>query len=68
VIALEPGWSPWLGRLAYLEALGLVVAVAAAVRHYDTAYSVVALVIGVLLGPAVAVLLGRTLGRAGRRA
>jgi hypothetical protein len=68
IVALEPGWSPWLGRLAYLEALGLVVAVVAAVRHYDTAYSVVALAIGVLLGPAVAVLLGRTLSRAGRRA
>ena len=66
--ALEAGWSRLLGRLAYLEALGLVAAVVASVRHNDTAYSVAALVIGVLLGPLVAVLLGLQLGRAGRAA
>lgn len=65
---LEAGWSRLLGRLAYLEALGLVAAVVASVRHNDTAYSVAALVIGVLLGPLVAVLLGLQLGRAGRAA
>lgn len=63
---LEPGWSLLLGRLAYLEAAGLVVSVATSVGDYEAANSVVALLVGVLLGPLVAVLLGLQLGRAGR--
>lgn len=48
---LEPGWSRLLGTLAYVEAVGLLGAFAASVRHNETAYNVVALVIRVLLGP-----------------
>jgi uncharacterized membrane protein HdeD (DUF308 family) len=63
----EPGWSPSVGLLAYAEAAAVLVTVALSVRHYDTAADWLTLLIGALLGPLVAVLFGRELGRAGTR-
>jgi hypothetical protein len=62
----EPAWPAALGPLAYLEAAALVVTVVVQSLRLDTAADWLTLVIGALLGPAVAVLLGRGLSRAGR--
>lgn len=62
----EPGWSSTLGLLAYLEAAALVTTVVVSTLDLATAADWLTLVIGALLGPAVAVLLGRELSRAGR--
>ncbi len=52
-----------IGLLAYLEALLLVgIAIAGAMRS-DTAYDVLSLLTGALIGPAVGIWLGRHLGR-----
>lgn len=61
----EAGWSRLLGLLAYAEAAGLAGAAVASALRNDPAYNAFALLIGVLLGPAVAILLGRQLGRSG---
>lgn len=68
ITRVEPGWSRLLGLLAYAEAVGLLGAATASALRNDAAFNVLALLIGILLGPAVAVLLGLQLGRAGRAA
>ncbi len=62
----EPGWSAALSVLAYLEAAALLATVLVSSLGLDTAADWLTLVIGALLGPVVAVLLGRELSRAGR--
>jgi hypothetical protein len=66
VVRAEAGWSRLLGLMAYAEAAGLAGAAVASALRNDPAFKAFALLLGVLLGPAVAVLLGRQLGRAGR--
>jgi hypothetical protein len=62
----ETGWPPALVTGAYLEAAALVATVVVGALGFDGAADWLTLVIGALLGPVVAVLLGRDLSRAGR--
>ena len=62
----EHGWSAVLGPLAYLEAAFLLLTVVVSSAGLETAADWLTLVIGALLGPVVAVLLGRDLSAAGR--
>ena len=55
--------SSRLGILAYAEAVALVGVAIASILRNDTAYNVLALATGALLGPAVAIWLGRDLAR-----
>ena len=55
--------SSRLGILAYAEAAALVGVAIASILRNDTAYNVLARATGALLGPAVAIWLGRDLAR-----
>jgi hypothetical protein len=58
------GLPRWLGTLAYAEAVGLLVLVAGIVLQADILFQVAGLATGVVLGPAVAFLLGRAVAAA----
>lgn len=68
VVRGERGWSAALATVAYLEATALAATVLVSALGLETAADWLTLVIGVLLGPAVAILLGRQLSRAGQAA
>ncbi|MEU0095558.1 hypothetical protein [Kribbella sp. NPDC006257] len=60
---LDDALSSRLGILAYAEAVALVGVAFTAVLRLDTAYNVLGLTSGALLGPAVAIWLGRDIAR-----
>jgi hypothetical protein len=60
---LDVALSSRLGILAYAEAVALVGIAVASILRNDTAYNVLALATGALLGPTVAIWLGRDVAR-----
>ena len=58
------GLRRWLETLAYAEAIGLVVLIAGIVLQADVLFQVAGLAAGVVLGPALAFLLGRRVATA----